>query len=104
MEVGFKIARKKFTFPVPERRVEKEVEVRTCFWSSTYEKRKVTEWVEVKMNFDEFLAEVKLFIDSLGPNRLVNIVENISSSEFMGDEGRTNIMVWYWESVNENGG
>lgn len=87
-----KMVRKVFRFP-QDGIVELEVE---GFWTST--KRKVQKSEPVP--FWDVVQQVQDFASSIGPERLVSISEYTEAKEYLGDDGITNFVVWYWEATS----
>ncbi len=91
-----KIARRQFYHP-QEKLVPVEEDV-VSFWTGmpTGKKRKVDQWRSVDLQ--TFLGEVKTFVNAIGPDLIVNILEE--SHFHHTDQGgywSTEVIVWYWE-------
>lgn len=92
-----RIARKIFQCP-KEYWKEIEEEVTEGFWNPRTVKVKRS--VLCEYTFQETLDQVKDFVDSIGPSRLINMSEYTVCRNRIGDDGCVRIVVWYWEEDN----
>lgn len=85
-----KIARKRFTYPSGIE-VDVMVEERD-FWG-----RVNLVPGKVAQSKAAVLEQVQAFANELQPDRLINICEYTTCLDRIGDDGRTNWIIWYWE-------
>jgi len=52
-------------------------------------------------NFENKLKECMDFVDSIGYERVANVLEYTACRYRPGDDGVTNFVVWYWEEIED---
>jgi hypothetical protein len=90
MKFNMKLARKKFSWP--STKIVVRTEERGIFNRRTVEIED-----EVIIPIEEVFEEVKRFVESIGPDRLVSLNEYTRAYDRIGDDGMMVVSVWYWK-------